>query len=611
MAIIYADSSDLYHRNAGPIVPDFKIHTAGIELDSTDAPGHPRVSMIGSSTIRDTQRDTMLRSALDDMAQAPLNLSIWLNHDYDLPDKLFGSLAASPIVTMRGNIADLNLVVEPELSNPAAERTYQYIKNGRRLGCSVGCMIDAYEFDESQADEWGWAPIIIHHVTVVEFSVVGIPANQRCWVENGIRGVFARTLDAGLAPAVKSLFPRDYETIVAGVEDTEQRDSLLRIKGRPAPAQRVDWAPIKKSFTLRGIGGIERPLTDEETNALINEESMNEKKTAEEEKTPEAAPINDAPVTPQDAPEVPAPVEDKQTDVDTEIEATTAPESDAAPEEEAAVVEDASAIDPNILRSYNALGAALGLPEVQPDVVRSGAKVSKATMKSLGEIHKQLMGIAGKMICEFTPDNSDDQDDVDEGSNTAAAHVQTQKGLVTAADLQRSVAAVENTNALLGDLTRALAGIDIKSLEASVAAAHTRIAGITGEVAAAENTLKSIHSEVAALTNLPLGKPNELKRSIKPVEGTATYQDMLAAAGAGPDGESNITLEAALALTTIETVKSGGFERKYRRWPAGVGGSVDKGVRPALTHDEMTFMRLDEWDAYATGAEALVPLIRD
>ena len=67
--------------------------------------------MTGSSTIKDLQGDTMKTSALQDMTEAHPHLSIWMNHDYTLPGKLFGSLVAAPIMAMHDGIADLHLPV--------------------------------------------------------------------------------------------------------------------------------------------------------------------------------------------------------------------------------------------------------------------------------------------------------------------------------------------------------------------------------------------------------------------------------------------------------------------------------------------------------------------
>jgi hypothetical protein len=210
-------------NESGIAVSDFQIFTSSMEVDENN---ENIVRMVGSSTEQDLQGDTMTLQALVDMTKVDPALTIWLNHEYDLPDKLFGSLCEAPILQQQAGIADLHLAVDVEMSNPAAVKTLGYVKNKRRLGCSVGCLVEEYEVNEDAIDDddWWWAPIIIHHVRVVEFSVVGIPANQRCWVENAIKGVFEKTLDRRLAPAVKGLYPRFYNEFVKGVQNTALRN---------------------------------------------------------------------------------------------------------------------------------------------------------------------------------------------------------------------------------------------------------------------------------------------------------------------------------------------------------------------------------------------------
>ncbi len=120
-------------RDIGLAEPDFQMFTSSMQVD----PDHPdTIRMIGSSTERDMQGDTMTVNALADMTNAPVGLTIFLNHDYTLPGSLFGSLVEQPKLVQQGGIADIHIACDYEKSNPAAAQTYGYIKNGRRLGCS-------------------------------------------------------------------------------------------------------------------------------------------------------------------------------------------------------------------------------------------------------------------------------------------------------------------------------------------------------------------------------------------------------------------------------------------------------------------------------------------
>lgn len=252
--------ADLLKRSE--MSPDFSIMTDGMVSDPEKS---NIVHMIGSSTERDLEGDTMSIHALNDMTKAPANLTVWLNHDYTLPDSIFGSIVGAPKIVHQGGVADLHLAVDVELDNPAAARVKRYIDNGRRLGCSIGCMVTKFEVpDEDDGEQWFQNPIIIHGVRVVEYSVVGVPANQRSWVENAIRGVFTRTLHPKLAPAMKSLWPRAYKEAFEAKERAEEACSYFEQQpARVSSGRRIDWYPEKKMF-LFSAGDTNRFMAREE-----------------------------------------------------------------------------------------------------------------------------------------------------------------------------------------------------------------------------------------------------------------------------------------------------------------------------------------------------------
>ena len=251
--------------------PDFRILTAGIESDRNNA---SLVHMIGSSTEKDLQGDTMSIYALQSMTKAAPNLTVWLNHNYDLPDSMFGSIVRTPSINHTAGVADLHLDVDVELENPHAARVKRYIDNGRRLGCSIGCMVTKYEILEDEAeniDTWEMPPIVIHDVYVVEYSVVGIPANQRSWVENAIRGVFQRTLDPALAPAMKGLWPTQYRDTLKAANGVISKAHLKQLEDAPArkrPDARIDWMTNTKNFIVTR-GEVQKTLQRDEIETLL------------------------------------------------------------------------------------------------------------------------------------------------------------------------------------------------------------------------------------------------------------------------------------------------------------------------------------------------------
>lgn len=262
--------TDLLMRNA--TAPDFRIYTDGMVSDKQQ---QNIVHMIGSSTQRDLEGDQMSLKALNDMTKAPSNLTVWLNHDYTLPDSIFGSVVGTPKIVHQEGVADLHLAVSVEMENPAAARVKRYIDNGRRLGCSIGCMVTEFEVpDDAGEEDWYKNPIIIHGVQVVEYSVVGIPANQRSWVENAIRGVFTRTLHPSLVPAMKSLWPRAYSDIMETRElSTDSRDFYERQPTRSSTGAKLAWYPEKKMFLFTSKD-VERYMSNEEVKEYMSKDVL-------------------------------------------------------------------------------------------------------------------------------------------------------------------------------------------------------------------------------------------------------------------------------------------------------------------------------------------------
>lgn len=266
-------SAELLKDGSTSIQPDFTIFTSAMEIDPEQ---ENVVRMIGSSTERDLHGDTMAISALSDMTQVKPGLTIWLNHSYDLPHDLFGSLLESPTLKLQDGIADISIVSDVETSNPLAVQTYGYIKKGKRLGCSIGCMILEAELDEENDDGYSWfPPLIITHVQTLEWSVVGIPANQRCWVEPAAKGLFERMASQGrgdealaLAPAVKGLYPRAYEDYLKTLNNEALRKDLERVKERPTPKQRVEWLPNERTFAMN-TKGVYKPLKRDEVPVIM------------------------------------------------------------------------------------------------------------------------------------------------------------------------------------------------------------------------------------------------------------------------------------------------------------------------------------------------------
>src|SRR5579885_3286141 len=175
------------------LIPDFQVFTSSLEPVDTKS-GHPLfpnlpeatddmpiLTAVASSTEQDLQGDTMAVTALMDMCEVPIGQSVFLNHNYTLPDSYFGKTVTSPVLLSESGVTDLHtaygVFIDPDNKNHPAHKTYDQItKFGARHGVSGGFMITQYSYD-GDTDDW-FAPIIIERVRKLEDSIVGIPASQ-------------------------------------------------------------------------------------------------------------------------------------------------------------------------------------------------------------------------------------------------------------------------------------------------------------------------------------------------------------------------------------------------------------------------------------------------
>lgn len=175
---------------------DFKVYTNA--LKAFEAPnGDLIVSGTTSSTIRDLHGDEMTLNALHSMAEtARQNMTIFLNHNYNVPEDLFGSVTDARVVKRfdvdsGGDVYDLDIdvLVCKEDENPEAMRAYKAIKRGVKLGLSIGARVD--RVSKRKDSKTGEDSYVIDSVKLMEASVVGIPANQRSYLQNAVKSLRA------------------------------------------------------------------------------------------------------------------------------------------------------------------------------------------------------------------------------------------------------------------------------------------------------------------------------------------------------------------------------------------------------------------------------------
>lgn len=189
-----------------------------------------RLHGVASSTTKDLHGDTILESAISDMESAANNnLTIFLNHSYNVPEDVGGSVEKAKSQT-RGvdqngdpNV-DLDFDILVNESNPRAVSTFEAIERGTKLGLSIGAMIP-----EGGAKRNKDGTYIIEHLDLMETSLVGIPANPRSWVEYAVKAINNKTIekDAKAIPIGQPTVTLDgsHYTITGDLEHTSTTNS--------------------------------------------------------------------------------------------------------------------------------------------------------------------------------------------------------------------------------------------------------------------------------------------------------------------------------------------------------------------------------------------------
>jgi HK97 family phage prohead protease len=175
---------------------DFKVYTNALKAyEASD--GELYVTGTTSSTIRDLHGDEMTLNAIRTMADtAKQNMTIFLNHNYNVPEDLFGSVTDARVVKRfdaetNSEVYDLDIdvLVCKEDENPEAMRAFKAIKRGVKLGLSIGARVE--RVSKKKDVKTGEDTYVIDSVKLMEASVVGIPANQRSYLQNAVKSLKA------------------------------------------------------------------------------------------------------------------------------------------------------------------------------------------------------------------------------------------------------------------------------------------------------------------------------------------------------------------------------------------------------------------------------------
>jgi starvation-inducible DNA-binding protein len=202
---------------------DFKLFTGTLKAYETES-GDRYVSGTTSSTIRDLHGDAMAMSALKSMEEtAKQNMTVFLNHNYNVPEDLFGSATDARIVKRMDEetgeeVYDLDIDVKvcPEDENPQAMQAYRAIKRGVKLGLSIGARVE--HADKKRDDKSGIDTYVINKVRLLEASVVGIPANQRSYLHNAVKSLRTKPAESEVEHAIIREITDDVVDAVKAVE---------------------------------------------------------------------------------------------------------------------------------------------------------------------------------------------------------------------------------------------------------------------------------------------------------------------------------------------------------------------------------------------------------
>jgi HK97 family phage prohead protease len=182
---------------------------------------------IASSTIKDRHGDVMLPTALIDMERAANDsLTMFLNHEYKVPEDVAGTVKSAKIVSFGveqdtgAPIYDLDYSFRVNKINDRAKDSFLAIKGNTKLGLSIGARIP--EGGAIRNKKTG--RLLIAHVDLLETSIVGVPANPRSWVEMAVKSmqepkkVFALGGVALSVTEADSLEPVEEPVVMEGVE---------------------------------------------------------------------------------------------------------------------------------------------------------------------------------------------------------------------------------------------------------------------------------------------------------------------------------------------------------------------------------------------------------
>jgi hypothetical protein len=287
---------------------DVKFNIYSGLLKAYESPdGIKRLKTTASSTIRDLSGDTMTLKAIEKMAEtAKQGMTIFLNHKYQVPEDVLGTVEDAVVVQRGAEIWDMDLDIRVEESNPRAVKTHEAVTNGTKLGTSIGALIP--EGGAKRTDDG----LLIDDVRLLEASIVGIPANPRSFVQYAVKAY--HDAEEELEDVEGTQPPKEgmaWDTkakvwVTVDTEDTAEAPETETPKAKPA-GKAKDTKKDEEPDVTKDAEELETPAPDTAPDADAPSDTEDEG-TGDNEAATEQ-PETDAPAT-QEAPDESAPESD-------------------------------------------------------------------------------------------------------------------------------------------------------------------------------------------------------------------------------------------------------------------------------------------------------------
>lgn len=236
--------------------------------------GKMRLHGIASSTVKDRHGDTMNASALMDMERsANNNLTIFLNHSYEVPEDVAGHVEQALIRShpQDPDIHDLSMDIIVNETNPRAVKAWEAIDGGTQLGLSIGAMIP----DGGATRDRKTGSYEINHVELLETSLVGVPANPRSWVEYAVKSLNISWADPDAEPG-----------------PTERSDGevgqVIEVSAEEAEEVTKQWGDLTQDdFDHKDDPPFDQPLPEGDPRESVPGEPIQDLDTGPEQGSPE------------------------------------------------------------------------------------------------------------------------------------------------------------------------------------------------------------------------------------------------------------------------------------------------------------------------------------